>query len=279
MSRYAGWVILILLVLFVPPILANSEETQTDPATSDYLPQPLQLLFPSLPASFSTEEVLPPNFDGSAPAFDLISMGTIPSPDAATGTPLTKTLTLQLNGGIKGRIFSNPPWLSPIPDRFVNLSGNGELKVAISVKRDAAQGAGILPGQTNWGRMRLVLNGAIFDYSVQLLVGTPAPVVSSSSERIFGLYRQIVAKLDAQGDMAAIVATPTFPNAGQTALGLIVDYLGENGYNRRMIEADFIGRVAETLSEKDYNGDGWVGFKPEDIVIGAPGWVLGRKLK
>ncbi|MEI7554434.1 hypothetical protein [Candidatus Chlorohelix sp.] len=279
MSRYAGWVILILLVLFVPPILSNSQETQTDPATSDYLPQPLQLLFPSLPASFSTEEVLPPNFDRNSPSFDLISMGTIPSPDAATGTPLTKTLTLQLNGGIKGRIFSSPLWLSPIPDRFVNLSGNGELKVAISVKRDAAQGAGILPGQTNWGRMRLVLNGAIFDYSVQLLVGTPNKVVSSSSDRIFGLYRQIVAKLDAQGNMAAIIATPTFPNAGQTALGLIVDYLGENGYNQRMSEADFSGRIAETLSEKDYNGDGWVGFKPEDIVIGAPGWALGRKLK
>jgi hypothetical protein len=29
------------------------------------------------------------------------------------------------------------------------------------------------------------------------------------------------------------------------------------------------------LAQKDYNRDGWVGFRPEDILLGAPGWALG----
>ena len=58
-----------------------------------------------------------------------------------------------------------------------------------------------------------------------------------------------------------------------------MDYLGEKNYSGRLSEADFAGRVAETLAEKDYNGDNWIGFRQEDILIGAPGWALGRKVK
>jgi|GEM_PF-2055051 len=255
-----------------PPVPA------TDPTTADYLPQSLQLLFPSLPASYAPVG-LAPSFDSAANGFDMISLGTLPNPESAATTPLTKTLTLKLTGGIEGRIFSRPAWLFPEPDRFVNIKKAGELKVAITLRRDAGQGAGILPGQTNWGRMRVVLNGAIFDYSAQVVVGAPAAVDRNSGDKVFALYRQVVAKLDKQGDIAAAISTPDYPNAGQFVLGLVLDYLGENGYNHKMSEADFVGRVAETLAEKDYNNDGWLGFKSEDILIGAPGWTLGKKTR
>jgi hypothetical protein len=279
MYKFLGRVALLILFLAAPSAFAQTAPDPSDPTTSDYLPAPVQLLFPSLPATYPVEEVLPPLFGSGATGFDIISLGAIPGPEGATGTPVTKTLNLKLTGGVKGRIFSSPSWLKPDPDRFVNIKGEGELKVNITVRRDAGQGAGILPGQTNWGHMRVVLNGAVFDYSAQLVVGTPAAVNKDSGDKVFNLYRQVLARLDKQGDVGAIIGTPLYPNAGQTALGLAVDYLGEKGYNGKMTEEDFALRVAEMLAEKDYNTDGWSGFKPEDILIGAPGWALGKKVK
>lgn len=232
-------------------------------------------------ASLELADVQPPQFPGRALPLDLVPLGTLPDirDQASALQPLTKTLTLQLQGGIRGRIFGSPPWLQPVPDRFINPKDSGELKVAIKVRQDASQGAGLLPGQTNWGLLRVSLNGAIFDYVTPLLVGPPPAVKASDGDKIFGIYRQVVAKLDSQGDLGAAIVTPEQTNAGQFILGLTVDYLGENSYNGRLNEANFAGRVAETLSGKDYNGDGWIGFRQEDILIGAPGWVLGRKVK
>ncbi len=280
-SKLLGWVVLFLLFLpqataQTPPPLPPNNGT-----TSDYLPEGIQLLFPSAAASLDLSEIQNPFFPTSTNGFDMLSLGA--ATDArATGPilkPLTKNLTLQLKGGVRGRIFASPPWLQPLPDRFINPKDSGELKVAIQARQDAAQGAGLLPAQTNWGRLRLALNGAIFDYAVQVIVGPPPAPEANDAIKVFGLYRQIVAKLDSQGDLKAAITTPEQPNAAQFILGLVVDYLGENRYNNRLTETDFAGRVAETLAGKDYNADNWIGFRQEDILLGAPGWLLGKQVK
>ncbi|MEI6043174.1 MAG: hypothetical protein WCS37_02165 [Chloroflexota bacterium] len=249
--------------------------------TSDYLSESLRLLFPSVAAPLELADIETPLFPSSTLGFDLVPLGAIADARdlSLVLQPLTKTLTLQLKGGIRGRIFASPPWLQPIPDRFVNPKESGELKVAIQVRQDASLGAGLLPGQTNWGLLRVSLNGVIFDYATPLVVGPPPLVKTGDSRRVFDLYHQVVTRLDSRGDLAAAIVTPEQPNAGQFILGLAVDYLGENGYNGRLSEADFVGRLAETLADKDYNDDKWIGFRQEDILVGAPGWVLGKKVK
>jgi hypothetical protein len=254
--------------------------TRSDPNTLDYLAPPMRLLFPSLPANVDISDVQKPIFSSTVIGFDVVALGSLPNPEGTEILqPVTKTLTLKLRGGIRGRIFAEPAWLAPQPDRFLNPQESGELKINLNIRRDASRGAGLLPAQTNWGKLRLVLNGTVFDYAVPLVVGTPPKLPPGSSERVFILHRRIVTLLDGKGDLGASISTPTYPNASGFALGLIVDYLGEESYNKRLPENDFINRVAETLAEKDYNNDGWIGFKSEDILLGAPGWILGKKIK
>ncbi len=248
-----------------------------DGSTSDYLSDSLRLLFPAVPASLELGDTEQPIFPSDAPGSDLLALGVLPDL-AANSTSITRTITLDLGGGIRGRVFADPAWLYPIPSRFINPKDRGKLQIVVTVRQDAGQGAGLLPAQTNWGRLRLSLNGALFDYAAPLVVGSPK-VGRNEGDRVFDLHRQVATRLDAQGDLDSFIGTPTYPNASQLALGLAVDYLGENQYNQRLNEADFVGRVAETLSQKDYNNDGWVGFKPEDILLGAPGWALGKKVK
>jgi hypothetical protein len=257
-----------------PPTNAPTSQT-TQPAadgtTSDYLGESLRLLFPSAPASLEWANLEAPIFPSNTPTFDLVSLGILKS-----GSPLTKTLTLELGGGLRGRLFAQPPWLNPVPDRFINGSGSGRLEVKLNVRQDAGQGAGLLPAQTNWGHLLLSLNGTLFDYAVPLIVEAPEAIKREDGEKVFGLQREIADRLDSQGDLDAFIGSPTYPNASQLALGLAVDYLGENEYNQRLGRADFINRVAELLGQKDYNGDGWMGFRTEDVLLGAPGWALGR---
>ena len=279
---------LTLLLLSLPltgAVQAASEEvpgpaqTSSDASTSDYLSTSMRLLFPSAPASLDLGDVQAPFFNGDTPGYDLLSLGVLPDPEALTSSVLTKTISLQLGGGFRGRVFAAPPWLSPLPDRFINPNQAGQLQIAITARQDAGQGAGLLPAQTNWGHLLLSLNGVLFDYAVPLIVGNPASVGRDKGDTVFGLYGQVKAQLDRESDLDAFIGTPTYPNSGQLALGLIVDYLGVDEYNHRLSEADFINRVAETLAQKDYNADGWIGFKPEDIVLGAPGWALGQQVK
>jgi hypothetical protein len=259
---------------------AQAPSSKADGTTSDYLPDALRLLFPAAPASLELDDTEAPIFPSDQPGFDLLALGVLSDPTATdpASTPLTKTISLELGGGIRGRVFADPAWLYPLPDRFINPKNQGKLQIQVTVRQDPGQGAGLLPGQTNWGHLRLSLNGALFDYAVPLIVGEPR-VGRNDGERVFALYRQGATRLDGQGDLDAFIGSAAFPNASQVALGLAVDYLAENQYNQKLAQADFVSRVAETLAQKDYNKDGWIGFKPEDVVIGAPGWALGKKVQ
>ena len=274
--------LLLMLILSLPQASAQTPPPEPDApgSTADYLSEPLRLLFPSAAAPLELADVQPPLFPSATSGFDLVALGTLSDTRSLEPAlqPLTKTLTLELKGGMRGRIFASPPWLQPLPDRFINPKDSGELKVTIGVRQDASQGAGLLPAQTNWGLLRLSLNGVIFDYATPLIVGPPPTVGTGQADKVFGLYRQVVARLQTQNDIEVAIGTPERPNAAQFILGLAVDYLGENGYNNRLSETDFAGRVAETLAGKDYDKDGWQGFRQEDILLGAPGWVLGRKV-
>ena len=244
-----------------------------DGATSDYLSESLRLLFPAAPASLDWNGLDAPIFTSDTPTFDLVSLGILKFGDPA---PLTKTFTLNLGGGMRGRLFAAPPWLNPVPDRFVNASGNGQLTVNLNMRQDAGQGAGLLPSQTNWGHLLLSLNGTLFDYAVPLIAEGPPAIKSEGGDKVFALQKEIADRMDSQGDLDAFIGSPAYPNASQIALGLAVDYLGEPEYNQRLARNDFTGRVAEMLGQKDYNNDGWIGFRPEDILLGAPGWALGQ---
>lgn len=247
---------------------------QSNGATSDYLSESLRLLFPSAPASLDWNNLEAPIFSSDTPTFDLVSLGILKSSSA---TPLSKSFTLDLGGGVRGRIFAQPPWLQPVPDRFINGSGNGRLEIKLNLRQDPGQGAGLLPAQTNWGHLLLSLNGTLFDYAVPLIAEAPAAIKREDGDKVFALQKEIADRLDGLGDLDAFIGSPAYPNASQTALGLAVDYLGESEYNQRLARADFTDRVAEMLGQKDYNGDGWIGFKPEDILLGAPGWALGHQ--
>lgn len=254
------------------PPTPGTQAAAADGATGDYLSEPLRLLFPAAPASLEWANLEAPIFPSNTPTFDLLSLGILKS-----AAPPNKTLTLNLGGGVRGRLFAQPPWLNPLPDRFINGSGNGQLQVKLNVRQDAGQGAGLLPAQTNWGHVLLSLNGTLFDYAVPLIVEPPPAIKREDGDRVFALQRAIADRLDSQGDLDAFIGSPAYPNASQVALGLAIDYLGENEYNQRLGRADFTNRVAEMLGQKDYNGDGWIGFRPEDILLGAPGWALGRQ--
>jgi hypothetical protein len=257
-----------------PPVSPPAQTAQpADGATSDYLSESLRLLFPAAPASLDWNGLQEPIFTSDTPGFDMVSLGILKFGDS---TPLTKTFTLNLGGGVRGRLFATPPWLSPVPDRFVNPGGNGQLNVSLNLRQDPGQGAGLLPAQTNWGHMLLSLNGVMFDYAVPLIAEGPPAIKTEDGDRVFALQKEIADRLDSQGDLDAFIGSPRYPNAAQVALGLAVDYLGEPEYNRRLARTDFTGRVAEMLSQKDYNHDGWIGFRPEDILLGAPGWALGQ---
>lgn len=255
------------------PTAAPVQSGQADGATSDYLSESLRLLFPAAPASLDWANLEAPIFPSNTPTFDLLSLGILKS---GSPTPLTKTLTLDLGGGVRGRIFAQPPWLNPVPDRFINGSGTGRLEIILNVRQDSGQGAGLLPAQTNWGHLLLSLNGTLFDYAVPLIVEAPLAIQREDGDKVFALQREIADRLDGQGDLGAFIGSPAYPNASQLALGLAVDYLGESEYNQRLARTDFTNRVAEMLGQKDYNRDGWVGFRPEDILLGAPGWALGQ---
>lgn len=253
---------------------AATQSTQpADGATGDYLSESLRLLFPAAPASLDWNGLAAPIFTSDTPAFDFVSLGLLKFGDSA---PLSKTFTLNLGGGVRGRLFANPPWLNPVPDRFVNGGGNGQLTVNLNLRQDPGQGAGLLPAQTNWGHLLLSLNGTMFDYAVPLVAEGPPAVKSEDGEQVFTLQKEIADRLDGQGDLDAFIGSPRYPNAGQIALGLAVDYLAEPAYNTRLARSDFVDRVAEMLGQKDYNNDGWIGFRPEDILLGAPGWALGQ---
>lgn len=244
-----------------------------DGATSDYLSESLRLLFPAAPASLDWNGLAAPIFTSDTPGFDMVSLGIL---NFGNSAPLTKTFTLNLGGGMRGRLFAAPPWLNPVPDRFVNTGGNGQLTVNLNLRQDPGQGAGLLPAQTNWGHMLLSLNGVMFDYAVPLIAEGPPTITTGEGDKVFALQKEIADRMDSQGDLDAFIGSPRYPNASQTALGLAVDYLGEPEYNQRLARADFVGRVAEMLGQKDYNKDGWIGFRPEDILLGAPGWALGQ---
>lgn len=237
----------------------------------------MRLLFPSLPASLELGDVTEPYFPGALSA-DYLSLGTLSDPDSFSSgvQPVTKTVSFNFSGGVRGRVFSNPAWLEVTPSYFANRSGRGQLTSVVNVKQDAAEGAGLLPAQRNWGRMQIALNGYVFDYAATVLVGAPKNVTSSDGPKVFQLYQQIVSDLDKHGDLSAAIGTVAHANGSQFALGLVVDYLGQNEYDHRMSETDFADRVAETLAEKDYDKNGWVGFSSQDILQGAPGWVLGK---
>jgi hypothetical protein len=274
---------LFLLYLVSSLLLATSDSNaaipvaQVTPETSDYLSLPFRLLFPSLPANIELLDVTDPAFPNVFQGSDYLSLGTLSDPDTNNGIqPITKTISFNFKGGVRGRVFSSPAWLSVVPNYFANRNGKGTLDSVVSVREDAAKGAGLLPAQRNWGEMQVELNGFVFDYASSVLVGSPKNFKASQNDKVFELYHQVVNLLDRQGALVAAVGTVDYPNGSQFALGLIVDYLGEGEYSRRLAESDFTLRVAETLAGKDYNNDGWIGFTQADLLLGAPGWVLGH---
>ncbi len=256
----------------------STPPAQTSPETADYMSLSLRLLFPSLPANLELSDITDPAFTNFTSGTDYLPLGTLSNPDTTQDgvQPITKTLSFNFKGGVRGRVFSSPAWLSVIPNYFANRNGKGQLDSIVSVRQDAAKGAGLLPAQRNWGQLRIVLNGFVLDYATTVLVGPPKNFVGDKGAKVFALYHQILGQLDQRGDLGAAIGTLAHPNGSQFALGLVTDYLGENEYNQRLSEADFANRVAEVLSDKDYGGDGWVGFTKDDVLIGAPGWALGH---
>lgn len=275
---------LALLLLFLGSLTSSGAApplapiSQAAPETADYLGSSLRLLFPSLPANIELQDVTEPDFPSNTLSTDYFPLGVLSNLySAADGVqPITKTLQFNFKGGVRGRIFSYPAWLAATPNYFANRNGQGQLDSVVGVRQDAATGAGLLPAQQNWGQMQIELNGFVFDYSATVLVGSPKNVTKDSGDNVFKLYNQILGLLDQHGDISSAIGTVAHPNGSQFALGLVVDYLGESEYDHRMSEADFESRVAETLAEKDYNNDAWIGFTKQDILVGAPGWVLGR---
>jgi len=89
------------------------------------------------------------------------------------------------------------------------------------------------------------------------------------STEVWTLYEELLAHLTDRNQRPAMVYSARYPNGADFALGLITEYVLENGYNGRLPRQDFVVKTSELLANADENGDGVVGFTDIDRGLGV----------
>jgi hypothetical protein len=97
---------------------------------------------------------------------------------------------------------------------------------------------------------------------------SPRPDKDISND-VWTLFDELLAYLTDKGQRNAMVYSLKYPNGADLALGLITEYVIEEGYGGQLPKQDFIVKAAEVLMDRDENGDGVVGFTDQDRGLGV----------
>jgi hypothetical protein len=119
---------------------------------------------------------------------------------------------------------------------------------------------------TNWGTVTLVINGWVIEMPTAVTVRGPERDISAD---VWSLYDEILTYVTEAGERGVMVYTPRYGNGADMVLGLITEYVIEDGYNGQIGRQDFVVKAAELLLDADKNGDGIVGFTDIDRGLGV----------
>jgi PKD repeat protein len=158
---------------------------------------------------------------------------------------------------------SNQEWLLVEPTEGSRpITGTA---TAIS-ERISIKSTSLLPrAHTSWGMVTLVINGWAIDMPVAVTVRGPDQDISTG---VWSLYDEILTYVTEAGERGTMVYTPRYSNGADMVLGLITEYVIENGYAGQITRQDFIVKAAELLLDTDRNGDGVIGFTDIDRGLG-----------
>ncbi len=168
-----------------------------------------------------------------------------------------------LNPPFRGVATSNRDWLIIEPAEFERLSGTEVIQpIGFTVRNTT-----LLPrAHTSWALGSVVINGYMIELPVAVTVRGPAE--RDISADVWALYEEVLDYLTDKDQRDAMVYTPRYANPADLALGLITEYVIEDGYDGQLPRAEFVLKVAEILLDNDENGDGVVGFTDQDIGLG-----------
>jgi PKD repeat protein len=159
--------------------------------------------------------------------------------------------------------ISNRDWLVVEPTEYVLESGPDVTMMEIISIRNTS----MLPrAHLSWGLVTLVINGAVIDVPVSAAVRSPDRDISAE---VWALLDELRSYLAEQEHVHVLAYSPRYPNGADIALGLITEYILEEGYDGEMPRSEFVVKVAEMLMDVDQNGDGFVGFTDVDRGLGV----------
>ncbi len=164
----------------------------------------------------------------------------------------------------QGVAGSNRTWLIPEPTEFAKDSGpRVVLRLRVKV-RDT----GLLPrAHTSWGLVTMIVNGRLVELPAAVTIRGPEEDISAE---VWALFDKVLEKLtDMNRRSAMVYVSGRYPNGADLALGLITEYVIEDGYAGQIPEDVFVAKVVELLTGEDQNGDGTVGFTGADRELGV----------
>ncbi len=214
------------------------------------LPGAIDRALPPLPKGAIPPDLLPPII--------LVDMG-VWEPERFPYWEYTFEITPPFNG----IAASNRDWLTPDPAEFERITGT---KVLMT-ERLSLRSTSLLPrAHTSWGAVLLAVNGRIAEIAVAATVRGPDKDISND---VWGLFNELSSYLDSKGQRSALAYSLQYPNGADFALGLITEYIIQEGYGGQLSRQDFVVKTAELLMDLDENGDGVVGFSDLDRGLGV----------
>jgi PKD repeat protein len=118
----------------------------------------------------------------------------------------------------------------------------------------------------SWGTVSLVINGYLIEMPTAVTVRGPERDISAD---VWSLYNEVLDYVTEAGERTAMAYTPRYANGADMVLGLITEYVIENGYGGQITRQDFVVKASELLLAADKNGDGLVGFTDIDRGLGV----------
>ncbi|MBN1485271.1 MAG: PKD domain-containing protein [Chloroflexia bacterium] len=163
----------------------------------------------------------------------------------------------------RGVASSNRSWLVPDPAEFERESG----PPVTMIERLSVRNTSLLPrAHTSWAHVDLVINGRIIEIPVAVTVRGPQEDIS---DPVWSLFNEILDYVTSKGKRNTMVYTLRYGHTSDMVLGLVTEYVIEQGYGGEIPRQDFVTKVAEMLLEQDENGDGWIGFTDLDRGLGV----------
>jgi len=170
---------------------------------------------------------------------------------------------MTLTPPFRGMAAGNRDWLVLDPATYERITGTA----VVLIERISVRNTSLLPrAHTSWGMATLIINGRLVEMPVAVTVRGPARDISAD---VWAIFHELDTYMLDQGERSALVWSPRYPNGADFALGLITEYVIENGYGGQIPRRDFVIKTAEMLTDRDQNGDGVIGFTDADRSLGV----------